>query len=203
MSARAELDAREELLREDHFVHFHGVSWRDYERVLEMRGDHSAPRITYLEGTLEIMSPSLPHDSIKSTIGCLVEAWCLEHDIEFLTAGSWTVKSKQKKRGVEADECYVFGGFADPKRPDLAIEVVWTGGGIDKLDVYRKLGVPEVWFWEKGEIRVYRLRGERYVQARASVALRGIDVAELASFLDRPTTSRAIRDYSAALKKRR
>jgi len=150
----------------------------DYERVLAMRGDHSAPRITYLEGTLEIMSPSLPHDSIKSTIGRLVEVWCLEHDIEFLTAGSWTVKNKRKKRGVEPDECYVFSGFTAPKRPDLAIEVVWTWGGIDKLDVYRKLGVPEVWYWEKSAIRIYRLRGERYVTARASVALQGIDVTQ-------------------------
>jgi len=184
-------------------VHFHGVTWADYERVLALRGDRSAPRITYLEGTLEIMSPSLPHDSIKSTIGRLVEVWCLEHGIEFLTAGSWTVKSERKKRGVEADECYVFKGFAAPKRPDLAIEVIWTSGGIDKLDVYRKLGIREVWFWEKGTIRAYRLRGERYVHARASVLLRGIDLVELASFLDRPTTSRAIRDYSAALRERR
>jgi Uma2 family endonuclease len=203
MTARAELIDREGLPREeDHYVHLHGVTWADYERILKIRGDKSAPRITYLEGTLEIMSPSLPHDSIKSTIGRLVEVWCLEHDIEFLTAGSWTVKNKRKKRGVEPDECYVFSGFTAPKRPDLAIEVVWTSGGIDKLDVYRKLGVPEVWYWDEGAIQVYRLRGERYVRARASVALRGIDLVELASFLDRPTTSGAIRDYRAALGQR-
>ncbi|HEX5049028.1 MAG TPA: Uma2 family endonuclease [Gammaproteobacteria bacterium] len=199
MTARAELIDREALPQEDHYVHLHGVTWADYERILELRGDHSAPRITYLEGTLEIMSPSRPHDSIKSTIGRLVEVWCLEHDVEFLTVGSWTVKNRRKKRGVEPDECYVFSRFATAKRPDLAIEVVWTSGGIDKLDVYRKLGVPEVWSWEDGAIQIYRLRGERYVNARASVALRGIDVVELASFLDRPTTSRAIRDYRAAV----
>jgi Uma2 family endonuclease len=202
MIARAELIDRENLPREDHFVHLHGVSWADYERILEIRGDKSAPRISYLEGTLEIMSPSLPHDSIKSTIGRLVEVWCLEHDIEFLTAGSWTVKNKRKKRGVEPDECYVFSAFAAPKRPDLAIEVVWTSGGIDKLDVYRKLGVPEVWWWEAGAIQVHRLRGERYSAVRASVALRGIDLVELARFLDQPTTSQAIRAYRAALKRR-
>jgi hypothetical protein len=38
----------------DHIVHLHDVSWADYLRVLRMRGDHSAPRITYLEGELEI-----------------------------------------------------------------------------------------------------------------------------------------------------
>jgi len=30
---------------EDHFVHLDGVTWADYERLLEIRGDHSAPLI--------------------------------------------------------------------------------------------------------------------------------------------------------------
>ncbi|MEG4506483.1 Uma2 family endonuclease [Microcoleus sp. F6_B4] len=34
--------------------------------------------------------------------------------------------------------------------PDLAIEVVFTSGGIDKLQLYKRLGIPEVWFWEDG-----------------------------------------------------
>jgi Uma2 family endonuclease len=76
-----------------------------------------------------------------------------DHYVEFQTAGSWTVKNKRVRRGAEPDECYVFSGFAAPKRPDLAIEVIWTSGGIDKLNVYRKLGVPEVWCWEEGAFR--------------------------------------------------
>jgi Uma2 family endonuclease len=201
MIANAELRDRDHVPCEDHFVHLGGVTWADYERLLEIRGDSSAPRITYLEGTLEIMSPSAPHESIKSTIGRLVEAWCLERDIEFTSYGSWTLKSSRKKRGAEPDECYVFGEVPKKKRPDLAIEVIWTYGGIDKLDVYRKLGVPEVWYWDDGRIAVYRLRGERYAAFARSVVLRGIDLEQLATFLDRPTTSRAIRDYKNALRK--
>ncbi|MBI4612003.1 MAG: Uma2 family endonuclease, partial [Planctomycetes bacterium] len=45
------------------------------------------------------------------------------------------------------------------------------------------------------------LRGEQYAPARKSKVLPDIDLAELASFLDRPTTSRAIRDYRAALRR--
>lgn len=189
-----------EAPREDHFVHLYGVTWADYLRLLEIRGDRSAPRITYVEGTLEIMSPSRTHDEIKSYIGRLVEAWCLERGVEFTPYGSWTLKSKREERGAEADECYIFG--PDPKRkrrPDLAIEVVWTSGGIDKLDVYRKLGVREVWYWEKGRIQVYLRRGVRYEAAAASEALPGIDLDQLVSFLDRRTASQAIREYRAAL----
>jgi Uma2 family endonuclease len=187
---------------QDHIVQLHDVSWDDYLRVLRMRGDHSAPRITYLEGELEIMSPSLNHESIKSFIGRLVEVYCLENDIEFSPYGSWTLKEKPKKRGAEPDECYVFGEIKNPKRPDLAIEVVWTSGGVDKLEIYRKLGVGEVWFWRDGRLSVHLLRGERYVDAPRSEALPELDLDELASYLERTPTSRAIREYRAALRAR-
>jgi len=188
--------------REDHFVLLGGATWADYQRLLEIRGDRSAPRIAYLEGTLEIMSPSRSHEAIKSTIGRLVETWCLERGVEFSTFGSWTIKDELRERGAEPDECYVFGEVAEAERPDLAIEVEWTSGGLDKLEIYRHLGVREVWRWSRGRITVHRLRGERYTNLPASKALPGIDLAELGSFIDRPTTSRAIREYRDALRGR-
>jgi hypothetical protein len=51
------------------------------------------------------------------------------------------LEDKQVERGVEPDECYVLGDVAEPARPDLAIEVVWSSGGINELEIYRKLGV--------------------------------------------------------------
>lgn len=200
MTTHAPLTAPGGPRREDHFVHFYGATWADYRRLLEIRGDRSAPRITYLAGTLEIMSPSRTHESIKSMIGRLVEVWCLERGVEFSTYGSWTLQNKQRERGVEPDECYVFGRVAEPEHPDLAIEVVWTSGGIDKLEIYRELGVGEVWYWRRGRIEVNVLRGERYAAAPASRALPAIDLELLASFVERPTTSGAIREYREALR---
>ena len=46
------------------------------------------------------------------------------------------------RRGVEPDECYCLGTLAEI--PDIAIEIALTSGGIDKLEVYRGLQVPEV-----------------------------------------------------------
>ncbi len=84
----------------DHRVFLREVAWEDYQRLLEIRGDHSAPRYTYLEGDLEIMSPSKTHEAIKSMIGRLVEVWCLEKGIEFCALGSWTLQNKQARRGA-------------------------------------------------------------------------------------------------------
>ena len=187
---------------EDHIVVLHNLTWADYQRHLETRGERSTPRFAFLDGVLEIMSPSLTHETLKSLIGRLVEVWCLEKDIEFRTCGSWTIEKKEVHRGVEPDECYVFGNRADPERPDLAIEVVWTSGGINRLDIYRLLNVREVWFWQRGRIAVHALRGERYEEVAASEVVPGIDLAELTRFLDRPMTSQAIREYRASLQKR-
>lgn len=199
MPASPKLLDRDDTPREDHFVHLRGATWEDYERVLAIRGDHSAPRIAYLDGTLEIMSPSRSHESIKSDIGCLVEVWCLERGVEFSTYGSWTLQSKALKLGLEPDECYVFGRTRRADRPHLAIEVIWTSGGLDKLEAYGKLGVREVWHWRRGRISVHSLRGGRYRRASGSKVLPGIDLVQLASFLDRESTSAAIREYRAAL----
>jgi Uma2 family endonuclease len=118
MIARVDLTDRD-LPQEDHFVHLRGATWADYQRLLEIRGDHSAPRITYLEGTLEIMSPSLTRESIKSVIGRLVEVWCLERDVEFSTYGSWTLMNKRAKCGAEPDECYEFRSIASAAHATL------------------------------------------------------------------------------------
>lgn len=183
----------------DDIIHFSEVSWDDYERLLVMRGDHSAPRIAYLEGEVEIMSPSQTHESIKSMIGRLVETYCLERDIVFSTYGSWTLKDKARNRGAEPDECYVFG-TVPAERPHLAIEVVWTHGRIDKLEIYRQLGVAEVWYWRQGLIQPYCLGGERYEPVSESQVLPGLDLPLLMRFIDEPTTSQAIRGYRDALR---
>ena len=217
MRSRAPMELRDDAPTEDHLVQLSNATWEDYERVLEMRGDRSAPRVTYLEGLLEIMSPSNDHERIKSLIACLVEAYCLREDIPFMPYGSWTLKKRRARRGAEADECYVFGE-RKADRPDLAIEVIWTSGGLDKLEVYCGLGVPEVWIWRQGRLSVHALRAAsrtrrsratratksparkpRYVELTRSELLPDLDLDLLVQFLDRKTVNAAVRDFLRAL----
>lgn len=201
MSRAAALREHDDTTNADQIVVLHDVSWEDYERLVEMRGDHSAPRISYLEGEVEIMSPSKDHEQIKTYIGRLLEAWCMDRDMEVSAFGSWTLKKKRFKRGAEADECYVFG--IEPRNtPQLAIEVEWTQRGIDKLEIYRKLGVEEVWYWRKGVIEIYVLVEGTFDRVQRSRLLPDLDVELLASMLDRDTLTQAVRDFRKTYEER-
>jgi Uma2 family endonuclease len=198
MSNAAALREHVDAAESDHIVVLHDVSWEDYERILEIRGEHSAPCISYLEGELEIMSPGKNHERIKSYLGRLLDAWCLDRGIEFTPFGAWTLKNEGEGRGAEADECYVFG-TEERERPQLAIEVEWTHGGIDKLAIYEKLGVDEVWYWRKGVLEIYIFTDEKFVEVRSSRLFPELDLDLLTSMLDRGTVSQAIRDFRKAL----
>lgn len=184
----------------DQRVRLHGLAWADYEALLLMRGEWAGVRITYLEGEAELMSPSRTHEWIKTTLARLLETYAVERDIALDGYGSWTLKDAAVERGLEPDECYVIDN-PDPQRPDLALEVVWSSGGIDKLEVYRKLGVREVWFWEEGAVRIYALEPEdHYVEIERSRLLPELDLPQLLTFLDRPTQTDAVRAYQRALR---
>lgn len=190
----------EHQLPADDIIVLRDATWADYQRLLEIRGERPVPRLTYLEGVLELMAPSRPHELFKSIIGRLVETWCLEKGVAITPYGSWTIESRDADRGVEPDECYVLGDADDPERPDLAIEVVWSRRGIDKLEVYRRLGVKEVWMWEAGRIQVFSLRESTYEPVERSGLLPGLDLAQLLAFTRLTPMTRAVTEYRSALR---
>ena len=186
----------------DQRVRLYDVSWDDYRRLLTMRGEKSVPRITYLEGEVELMSPSQHHEWIGKTIARLVEAFSEERGLDLIGFGRWTVKKRTQQRGLEPDECYILG-TEKKKRPDLAIEVVWTSGGIAKLEVYRGLGVPEVWFWQNGRLTIHVLRRGGYQKVARSALLPDLDPAQLVHFVRQSNQARAVRDYRRMLREGR
>ncbi|WP_437757749.1 Uma2 family endonuclease [Sorangium sp. So ce1389] len=184
----------------DQHVILHGMTWKDYEILLAVRGDRAGVRMYYLNGAIELMSPSRSHEGIKTTIARLLEAYCDERGIELSGYGAWTLRNAPRERGAEPDECYIVGD-TNKEIPDLAIEVAWTHGGLDKLEIYRGLGVAEVWMWDREEgLRIFALAGERYELRARSTFLPELDPAWLGGFLDQPTQSQAVRALRAALR---
>ncbi|HYN77796.1 MAG TPA: Uma2 family endonuclease [Lamprocystis sp. (in: g-proteobacteria)] len=202
MSALQPLEPLRPPDRIDQRVTLHGVRWQDYEALLAIRGESNATRVTYLDGELELMSPSFDHETLKKTLGRLIETYADERGIDLIGCGSWTVRKEGEARGAEADECYVLGPIqAPPDVPDLACEVIWTSGGIDKLEVYRGLGVPEVWFWQGGALRNLVLAGDAaYHQALRSRLLPGLDPDLIVRFMSYPSQAQAVRGLREALR---
>src|SRR5687768_5589262 len=87
----------------DQRVFMHAVPWSHYEILLAVRGEAPVPRMAYLEGELELMSPSREHEIIKSRIGQLVELYGELRGIDLWPVGSWTVRNARVERGLEPD----------------------------------------------------------------------------------------------------
>ncbi len=193
--------ASPEIGSSDQRVILNCVSWDEYDKLCELFDERPGVRMTYLKGTLEIMVTSPEHERRKTIVARLIEAYTDLFEIDLNGFGSATYRRRAKERGLEPDECYVLGE-AEKDVPDIAIEVVLSHG-IDKLEVYRGLGVPEVWRFEQGHFTVYALEGAdddtRYASHTRSKLLPGIDLELVASFVDWENQRRAVAAFRETL----
>jgi Uma2 family endonuclease len=179
----------------DQLVVMHGVDWRTYGALRELL-DSPGIRMTYLHGALEIMSPSRRHEHEKTTIARMIELFAVERDVPLRGWGSTTFKREARERGLEPDECYCLGHDLGDA-PDIALEVVVTSGGINRLTVYQGLGVKEVWIFKDGRFRLYLLEAERYRAIEHSQLVPDLDfgaMAELVAIPDQHAAIKAFRD---------
>ncbi|MEC4888248.1 MAG: Uma2 family endonuclease [Scytonema sp. PMC 1070.18] len=154
-----------------------GVSWENFLAIQKGFADFPGVRLFYFEGELEILSTSPEHEIVKGNIGYLIEDYMLKEGIEFVATGSFS-QEKEAVASVQADESYCFGETKPV--PDLAIEVVITSGGLNKLKRYSALGVKEVWFWEDGAISMHYLNGNEYIEVQQSYFLPNLNTNRLA-----------------------
>lgn len=180
---------------------FEGLTWREFKAVEQLL-DRPGYRLSFLDGLLEIRRmPGESHETVKKRIAALVELFLLMAGFDFTPTGSMTLESEAGAVKREADESYKLTSASG--RPDLAIEVVFTSGGIDKLEAYRQLAIPEVWFWEDRVLAIYHLRGEgasrRYEQMAQSEALAGIDLELLGRCIAMANHVEAVRVFQRSL----
>lgn len=179
----------------DQLVVMNGVDWRTYGALRELI-DSPGIRMTYLNGALEIMSPSRRHEHEKKTIARMIEVFALERDFPLRGYGSTTFRAEARERGLEPDECYCVGHELGDA-PDIALEIVITSGGINKLEVYRGLGVAEVWIFKEGRFRLFSLQADEYQSVEKSALVPDLDFAaieELVKLDDQHAAVKAFRD---------
>ncbi|MEG3863906.1 Uma2 family endonuclease [Microcoleus sp. herbarium12] len=164
------------------------ITWQMFETILVELGEHRASRLSYSNGTLEIMVPLPEHEIGKVLIGDLVKILLEELDIEFCSLGSTTLKNAKMAQGLEADDCFYIQNEAavrgknrldlatDPP-PDLAIEIDITSRA--QLNNYEALGVPELWRYNGRDLQISVLQDGKYIQSDRSCQFPNFAIAQL------------------------
>jgi len=157
-----------------------GISWEQFIHIQQAFADVPGIRLTYCEGVLEIMPLSKQHEFICHLLGILLGLYFIHQRIRFFPSGAYS----QILEGVteyQSDLSYCFD--QDKDIPDLCIEVVITNSRLDKLRKYQLRGVPEVWFWQDDQIRVYSLVAGNYEVREKSGLLPDLDLTFLCECL--------------------
>jgi Uma2 family endonuclease len=181
-----------------------GVTWEQYSTLVNIYTDeYPSLHMTYLNGVLEIMTTSNEHERLKKIFARLLEMYFVERQIDLNGYGQTTFRQELAQRGLEPDECYCFGALKEV--PDIAIEIVISSGGIDKLEVYRGLGIPEVWFWyaKQQQWKLYHLRETdnepQYELIPHSKFLPELDFDLLSQFAKETSQTNAVIAYRKAI----
>lgn len=176
-----------------------GVSWATYQALIRDLESEPGKRLTYDQGTLEIMVPLPPHEAYKSLMGRLVEVTTEETNVEIRSLGSTTWSREDLLKGLEPDECFYIQNelavrgkeqidlIIDPP-PDLAIEVDNTHSSLNRLTIYAALGIPEVWRFDGETLTLYRLVDGDYRAQAASIALPLLHRDDILRFLQMSQT---------------
>jgi len=134
----------------------YGVSWDEYTRMLRAFADRPGHRLTYDRGTLEIMSPLFKHEFSAELLGRFVVVLTEELGLPLQAGRSTTFRRRRMRRGLEPDHSWWIAHApqmrgrervdlrVDPP-PDLAVEVDVTHCSLNRMSIYARLKVPEVW----------------------------------------------------------
>jgi len=181
-------------------IYLENIRWPTYLALLEDLGEHRG-RLTYDQGSLEIVSPSKKHENLTKRLARLIEAFTEALGIKIQSVRSTTLNREDLRRGVEADECYYVANesavrhrddidLARDPPPDLAVEIEVSRRVLGRLPIYAAIGVPEVWRYDGKTLRVSQLGDDgEYHESEQSVVFPALPVAEVARFLAQYATS--------------
>ncbi len=180
---------------EQHIV-LHDISWDFYERLLKELADRPI-RVTFDEGSIEIMSPLPKHEKWTFRLGRLLELMAADLGVTIEGFGSTTFRRADRRKGLEPDRCYYIQNAArvrdmdafDPAvhpPPDLAIEMEVTRRSISRQPIYAALGVPELWRFDGDQLGVLLLGGDgSYRPSETSLAFPFLPMRRFAEFVKR------------------
>jgi Uma2 family endonuclease len=192
------------------------ATWEQYQTLNQQRGDGWIPRIKYRNGEILLMSPLPQHGKDASLIADIIKA-LLDHTKREYDSFTPITMELPEEYGIEPDYCFYIDNWQavlgkkrinwriDPP-PDLALEIDVTS--YSDVNDYLPYRVPEVWMFEKNQLRIHQLQDTSYQLQSQSRFFPGLNLPELdlQKTIDRclqiayeRNTSAAIRDLRQRL----
>ena len=177
-------------------VVLYNISWQQFENLLIDLGQSRAARVAYDNATLEILTPLPEHEYYKEAIGTSIQDIAEELEINYESYGSTTWKREARLAGIEPDNCFYFQNEAkirgrlqfdlnqDPP-PDLGLEIDLTSKSLNRFPIYARLGIPEIWCYDSGNLKIYQLQNEDYIEVENSSVFPMLRVQELPALIER------------------
>ncbi|GCL49357.1 hypothetical protein NIES3804_09110 [Microcystis aeruginosa NIES-3804] len=187
------LELNTEQIRGEKRVVFNHLSWLSYRQILQALGENNRAHLFYDRGTLEITMPLEEHEFYRELIGLFIRILVVELGLKIKSMGSTTLAREDLERGAEPDNAYYIQNQAkvlgkrinlteDPP-PDLVVEVDITHTDINKLALYARLGVPELWRFNGQIWRIYQLEKGVYQEEEFSPTFPLVPKTKLYEFL--------------------
>lgn len=164
------------------------VSWTRFEEILTDLEQKRSSRIAYAHQILEIMAPLPEHEKSKVLLADLVKLLLKIEKRAWEPLGSTTFKRKSMEAGIEPDDCFYIQNYkavigknridlTQDSPPDLALETDITSK--TELDAYQALGVPELWIYSGGKLKINILQNGKYIKFQISAVFPQIPVIEI------------------------
>lgn len=173
-----------------------GIRWETYQSLLLDLAENPSKKLTYDQGTLEIITPLPEYEINKGFLGRLVQTTTELLGLEISILGSTTLSRKDLQKGVEPDECYYITNeelvrgkikfdFNHDPPPDLAINIDITSSSLDRLTIYAALGIREIWRFDGENLFIYCLQYGNYQEQEKSNVLPILSRSVILNFLIR------------------
>ncbi len=173
----------------------HDVSWEVYEALRDAGANYHI-RMTYDNGSLELMSPSQKHEEYATWFAIFLIEIAAVLGIPCKSLRSTTWRKRKREKGKEADDCFYIANLdrvrgreidlrVDPP-PDLAVEVEISRSALNALSIYAALGVPEVWRFDGETFRIHLRQADgSYIESDRSPSLPFLQPSEVVHWMQR------------------
>jgi len=123
---------------------------------------------------------------ISSAIADIAET--LSQNYESFGATTWL--NQAVEAAIEPDSCFYFQNEArlqgrltfdltQNPPPDLVLEIDTTYKSLERFPIYSRLDVSEIWCYDQGQLRIYLLQQNRYVESERGLVFPSLKVQEL------------------------